>query len=1275
MKKIILSALICIVMFAAPSSALTLFDPEGLKGNNLSELLDYDYVIDGAIIGGTEILYEDTPLRFTADSAISVNAAIEPEGSGLIINPAVRGIDMEATAEVFGKFATVQGTKPKEYTLTVTAENSSGQKQIKSYKFSIYPEPSIADTTPQAITWGKACTFTPSASNVSSWEIDSSGELDPKEYLFDLPDGLEFDDRTGNISGTWKAPDDINGLAFGEDKTELARKIRLRAYQDKSEKSVYHDYTLTFKAKAPVIQEKAKTLTADYFSNFMYDEYCEAVITAEGSGIINWKAENLPSGLELQSEDYDGLSSLIITGTPTALVKGKTITFTAYNSAGSVSVSPKITIGYTGDPEFTDDTLDNVPQGIYAVGMSITDKAIEYNFDDNGKAPKDVKAGDINNTGIFEVLPGPVSWKASGLPSGIKLIPDKDNNTARLEGNFTKAGTFTYTISAKNTLMNKSVSLKETITVYAKPEITIKKLPDLTAGKKYSTRLAAKNNPARWNVSFATGSALSYDVLGREAYNADDTSESEIQWNNDTRTIEGMLDSIPEGGIFSVRVEAENPAGSGVKIYTVNVKGVSPVISTKSLPSMKTEEGGTAEIAASGTMPVFLGAFIDAGTAKSFFGLDGKTSIDLTEEDNATGFLFTPGKDNDGTGTLALRANSGFAYKSLPITISAVNAAVSKPVTKSLKINVTGEAPKFYLVDDNEETEITDSTMNIVAGTSGTGDDTEAYTFRVRGSKPLAVTSSLKQNDRVSNTIEDKPEGYTDITIYAKPLGASKETKTTITLTASNSSTKAKTAKKINVITQLAPTITTKDKALVKEVESGKTFSLKLAAKGSSPLTWSVTDEKGEDADEILESYGLAFSGTTGTFSGTAGSPTFNNNGDYSPVKLLVTASNYAGKSEPVTVTLGIKGRKPKLSAKTLTFDRTNPDFESMKLTTDIEASDNTANVKYSTDDSKLATLGLKIAGSQNNEGILEQSGKLQATKGTSIKITADNYGNTVTGSVKFVITDPAPEIDAPTIPAIHAEEKKAVTEKLTLKLSEAPTGDSKLKWTVASKPYKGITASLKANSSGSEAVLTLTVPKKFTGSGSTTQTSIGITVTNQNAKTSSTTTIPFSVAAWNSGSNTDNTAHYDSTNSRAELPKPIVPDILPVISDEVKFGVEHDPLTLGAERTEASLTEDEIAAIEAGGFMIAAILPELSADEAGQYDLEVDIEEHIPAGTKMYWFAFPRDAEPEDDDNIIDFYDDKGIPTETVPESHIVIVSPWLRENVTYAPVIMVKP
>ena len=342
MKKIV-TALMFVIMLASSASAVKVIEPEGLSGSALAELLDVNTLIDGAVIGGTEIPYDDTPLMFSAENASRVDIAITPSGSGFAGTSMNAGGNLAVFPSmcVWGTAAAITDTNPREFTVTVTASDTEGNTDKKTYSLKIYPDAAINAAEPGVITWGKEYSFTPSGAGVSAWDIVSEG-LD-STYLTELPDGLEFDYDTGRIFGTWKAGEGEAGLAFGRDKKEITRKIRLTAEQDVSGKTVSHDYTLKFAAVAPVITDNAETLTKEYFSK-MYDEDIDAVITAEGPGVISWTVDKLPAGLEIESNDSDGVSELSITGTPAALMKAQEVTITATNSAGSAVIKPVFSI-------------------------------------------------------------------------------------------------------------------------------------------------------------------------------------------------------------------------------------------------------------------------------------------------------------------------------------------------------------------------------------------------------------------------------------------------------------------------------------------------------------------------------------------------------------------------------------------------------------------------------------------------------------------------------------------------------------------------------------------------------------------------------------------------------------------------------------------------------------------------------------------------------------------------------------------------------------------
>ena len=112
----------------------------------------------------------------------------------------------------------------------------------------------------------------------------------------------------------------------------------------------------------------------------------------------------------------------------------------------------------------------------------------------------------------------------------------------------------------------------------------------------------------------------------------------------------------------------------------------------------------------------------------------------------------------------------------------------------------------------------------------------------------------------------------------------------------------------------------------------------------------------------------------------------------------------------------------------------------------------------------------------------------------------------------------------------------------------------------------------------------------------------------------------------------------------------------------------------IGHERTADSMRDSERQALSKAGYAVAAILPEISVTADGQYDLVVSIDEEVAAGRELVWFAFPRDVEASEDDEIVDFYDMSGKDTDVVPEDHSLIVSPWFEAEITYAPVIAVK-
>ncbi|MBR0150283.1 MAG: hypothetical protein IJP89_02845, partial [Synergistaceae bacterium] len=232
-------------------------------------------------------------------------------------------------------------------------------------------------------------------------------------------------------------------------------------------------------------------------------------------------------------------------------------------------------------------------------------------------------------------------------------------------------------------------------------------------------------------------------------------------------------------------------------------------------------------------------------------------------------------------------------------------------------------------------------------------------------------------------------------------------------------------------------------------------------------------------------------------------------------------------------------------------------------------------------------------------------------------------------------------------------------------------------KWAINTKPTNKVTAAIKAATNGKSATVTVTVPKGITSrdvpSSSTDgliHSTFSVTATNTITKEVGDCAIEVVVTP------------YDGARTALPAEKDALPEEK---SDEAETPAEEaeseeeetaeGTVSYGAPRTAESLTAEETTAITEAGYIVAAILPEITADADGQYDLEAaTLAENVPAGEALVWFAFPRNAEKSDDDNIAEFYDEAGAEITAVPETKTVIASPWLRKDVTYAPVIAVK-
>ena len=122
-------------------------------------------------------------------------------------------------------------------------------------------------------------------------------------------------------------------------------------------------------------------------------------------------------------------------------------------------------------------------------------------------------------------------------------------------------------------------------------------------------------------------------------------------------------------------------------------------------------------------------------------------------------------------------------------------------------------------------------------------------------------------------------------------------------------------------------------------------------------------------------------------------------------------------------------------------------------------------------------------------------------------------------------------------------------------------------------------------------------------------------------------------------------------------------------LESEESVTTEHK-MTFGEGRASGSQT----AQIEDEGYIIAAVLPEVSVNVSGMYDISVELSSDVPVGAKLIWLALAEEGKSSEDDTIAEFYDDTGAETAEVPDNRKITVSAWFNEGVKYSPVIAVK-
>ena len=451
-----------------------------------------------------------------------------------------------------------------------------------------------------------------------------------------------------------------------------------------------------------------------------------------------------------------------------------------------------------------------------------------------------------------------------------------------------------------------------------------------------------------------------------------------------------------------------------------------------------------------------------------------------------------------------------------------------------------------------------------------------------------------------------------------------------VKITAKNNAGKDATDK-IPLVIYAKPEIRTKK---LKDGTTDKAYSVKLSIK-NEPETVNISGNPSTLALSKDEKGNYTLNGTPVE----AGS-----------YKVYIYAENPAGSSD-VTLPLVIKGVAPKLKVSlpkgttgaeysgTITITGSKP----MTISCDILAADAK---KFGI--ASLDELGLTFSANAST-GIITVSGTPKySVKGLPVYITAKNSVGSITKAVKLKISGTKPSFTKPSGDTLTFAARQAFSIDIEV------SGSEKMTFTL-----KGANGFKLTQTGGLTAWLTGTAP----AAGS----NVKLTITAQNADGKASKKITIEGQA--NGSSRNNSADEESDNALSD-------ELDGQESDQAHEEAESEAqvITFGNVRDVSGLTRSERERLELSGYEIAAVLPEVSVDVSGMYDLEAELDEDVRTGAEMIWLAFPRNADESEDDGIAEFFDEDGQEITEVPESHSVKVSVWLNEGVIYAPVIAVK-
>ena len=1178
------------------------------------------------------------------------------------------------------------------YTFTVYASNSAG---FTSSQFSMTINSSVAGTHRyqlfnESMTWTAAKAYCENLGGHLA-TITTQAEYDEVLRLVPLSEKRIYwlGGFRKNTSSPWEW---VTGEAFsftkwhsGEPNNLLGAEcyIQLTSYQssydgewgwnDENNTSVEMNVTgfiCEWDEDEPDVE--APTITTQALPSGVSGEAYSAQLSATGTDPISWSTTGLPNGLEISENG-------LLSGTPTTA--GNFIsTIIAKNSGGEDSRAFRITIK---EPEPT------------VIAPVITTDANLRTF----------TVGDSVSLQLEATGTSPIEWlRTSGnLPDGLAI-----NSAGAISGTVTKAGTFSFLVSATNTA--GSVSRRFSIKVAAKtpsiiaPVITSSEdLGTFKAGDKVSIQLKATGtSPITW-TSDALPSGLNMSSTGL-IYGASTTA-----WK------------------YTFNVTAENSAGSDTKQFTLTVDSavVAPTITTaQDLGTFKVGNSIAKLIEATGTSPFKW----TATGLPSWLSINAETGmIFSTSEGNTGEFTFTvtaaneAGKDSRKF-TLKMKSNAQEAIAPSITTASLPDAEVD--AIYDITIKADGTSPLTWSASglpdglklDEKSGKLTGSpklsgTVQVwITAANSAGKDTKEFTLviaeKIKVTPPKITTSVLPEaTEGAAYSFQFEAEGdKVSWTATWKSLsGLSFSSDGLLSGTPSASGTYNITVKAKNTAgTDYANfTLKVNDKPNEAKkrpvIQSSKLpdafndfdYSYYLEAEGTG-LTWRLAEgselPQGLDLREDGEVYGTPNTSKVKTF------------------KFKVIAKNDAGDSEPKTLSLKVVAKSPEFKESDLKTATWNKKYSytvkvlNMKPTDWSIEGDLPEGIKF--DKGKFSGKPMEVgefdidievsngAVKHNESFTLKVNGVAPKIKGSFKKGTE---GEAYTSLLKATGVTPI-TWEFEDLPDGLTYTPSATGEECTISGTPDETFNGKVTVTVKNgsgddeSVSKGLKMTIKALKPkfATKAIevkdgvvderysfqLRLSTKSKDVTWYWTGDMPDGLTLDEDSGLLYGMPmyedTCRFTVFAAN--------ANKPSYKAKLQISMIIHPKGTVLQSDKPEETEGPEFVNGVAYHERAEITTEMLARVANSDEVIAAVLPAIEVDEEGMYEFTVSLDLNVPEGGLLVWHSFPNGEDDERDHKNAIFLDETNDVIERVPETYSVTVSAWLEPGVIYEPIIAVK-